>query len=185
MNEVQKKNKELIEKYPFLRWWGDPLYASYAEEGEPSLDFTWENEIPAGWRRAFCPVMWDELKAILEKADYVNEFRFLQIKEKYGSLRLYCGSVPEKIFDEIVKWERKYEQESMDVCIRCGKHHIDYMTTGWITFICKECAKEIAREQLRAHGNYEHFVKQENIELFFDDRDAYWAGHRSEDILKD
>ena len=45
--------------------------------------------------------MWDELKAILEKANYVNDFRFIQIKEKYGTLRLHYNGIPESICDEV------------------------------------------------------------------------------------
>ena len=184
MNEVQKKNKELIEKYPFLRWWGDPLYAAYTEEGKPSLDYIWEDEIPAGWRKAFCPKMWDELKEILEKHNYLDEFRFIQIKEKWGALRIYNYGVPTEAYDEIEEWKAKYENLSEEVCIRCGKPS-KYMTLGWYTFICEDCAKRSAKDQLRAHSSHEHFVKKENIDLFFTDRDSYWAAHKDEDVLKD
>lgn len=137
---MSEKNKELIEKYPFLAWYGNPLYSGYNEETITS-DYTWEDELPEGWKKAFCPQMWDELKAILEKANYVDQFRFAQIKEKYGTLRLYHSGVPEAIFEEICAWESKYEGLSEQVCINCGKP-AKYMTTGWISFFCEECIKE-------------------------------------------
>lgn len=185
MTEQQIRNKNLIEKYPFLKWWGDPLYMNYKEEGEPSYDYTWEDEVPAGWRKAFCPLMWDELKDILQKANYVEKFRFAQIKEKYGTLRLYDEGVPNEIFDEVLAWTQKYEDLSAKTCIHCGADHVDYMTTGWITFICKECAQEIAKNQLKKFGNCDHFVPMKDIDLFYDDRDAYWEKHKNDDILKD
>ena len=97
---MSEKNKELVKKYPFLSWYGNPLFRGYSEDAV-SYQHTWEDELPEGWRKAFCPQMWDELKAILEKANYVDKFRFAQIKEKYGTLRLYHNGIPESIYDEI------------------------------------------------------------------------------------
>lgn len=97
---MTEKTKSLIKKYPFLAWYGNPLYSGYNEETITS-NYTWEDELPEGWRKAFCPQIWDELKAILEKANYINEFRFAQIKEKYGTLRLYHNGVPKSIYEEV------------------------------------------------------------------------------------
>ena len=140
-NKTEEENKKLCDKYPFLAWYGDPLYVGYSED---KLDyaFTWEDEVPEGWRKAFCPQMWDELKAILEKADYVDKFRFTQIKEKYGALRIYYNGAPEEIYDEIEAWESKYEELSEKFCIQCGKP-AKYMSIGWISPWCEDCAKEI------------------------------------------
>ena len=141
-NKIVEENKKLCDIYPFLTWYGDPLYMGYNEEGEPDYSFTWEDEVPKGWRKAFCPQMWDELKAILEKADYVDNFRFAQIKEKYGALRLYYNGVPEESYDELEAWVSKYEKLSEEACIRCGKP-AKYMSMGWISPWCEDCAKEI------------------------------------------
>ena len=138
----EEENKKLCIKYPFLAWYGNPLYIGYSEEGELDYKYTWEDELPAGWRKAFCPQMWDELRAILEKAKYVDKFRFAQIKEKYGSLRLYYNGVPEEIYNEIEAWETKYEELSEKTCIHCGKP-AKYISIGWISPWCEDCAKEI------------------------------------------
>ena len=139
---TEEENKKLCEKYPFLAWHGDPLYIGYSEDGEPNYKFTWEDEVPSGWRKAFCPQMWDELKEILTKAGYIDKFRFTQIKEKFGQLRIYYGGIPEEIFDEVSAWESKYEELSEKVCIHCGKP-AKYMSVGWISPWCEDCAKEI------------------------------------------
>ena len=141
-SRTKEENKKLCAKYPFLAWYGDPLYTGYNEDGEPDYSFTWEDELPTGWRKAFCPKMWDELKEILERHNYLNEFRFTQIKEKYGTLRIYNNGAPEEVYDEIEDWENKYENLSEEVCIHCGKPS-KYMTLGWITFVCEDCAKEL------------------------------------------
>lgn len=161
-----EENKELCKKYSFLSWYGDPLYVGYSED-KVEYNFTWEDELPEGWRIAFCPQIWDELKTILEKANYVNDFRFAQIKEKYGTLRLYHCGVPEEIFEEICAWESKYDKLSENVCIHCGKP-ATYMTTGWITFICEDCLKEY---QGRA-------VPIEDIDTFYEDPEAYWKNKK-------
>jgi hypothetical protein len=140
-NKTEEENKKLCAKYPFLAWYGDPLYTGYTEEGEPDYSFTWEDELPEGWRKAFCPKMWDELKEILEKHNYLDKFRFVQIKEKWGALRIYDNGAPEEVYDEIEDWEAKYEKLSEEVCINCGKPS-KYVTLGWITFVCEDCAKE-------------------------------------------
>jgi len=143
-NKTEEENKKLCEKYPFLAWYGDPLYMGYTEENGPNYKYTWEDEVPEGWRKALCPQMWDELKEILTKADCVDKFRFMQIKEKFGELRLYCNcsDCPDGVFEEIVAWEEKYLQLSGRICIGCGKP-AKYMSLGWISPWCEDCAKEI------------------------------------------
>lgn len=86
--------------------------------------------------------MWDELKEILEKHNYLNEFRFSQIKEKWGSLRIYDNGAPEEAYDEIEAWKSKYEELSEKFCIQCGKP-AKYISIGWISPWCESCAKEI------------------------------------------
>ena len=141
-NKTEEENKKLCAKYPFLAWYGDPLYMGYSEDGEPNYKFTWEDEVPEGWRKAFCPQMWDELKEILEKHNYLDKFRFVQIKEKYGTLRIYDTGAPEEVYNEIEDWEAKYEELSEKVCIHCGKP-AKYLSMGWISPWCEDCAKEI------------------------------------------
>ena len=163
---MSEKNKELVEKYPFLSWYGNPLFKGYTEE-DISYQYTWEDELPEGWKKAFCPQMWDELKAILEKANYVNDFRFCQIKEKYGTLRLYHSGAPESIYDELEAWECKYEDLSEQICINCGKP-AKYMTTGWISFFCEDCIKDYNGKA----------VPIEDISTFYKDPESYWINKK-------
>ena len=80
----------------------------------------------------------------------------MQIKEKYGTLRLYHEGIPEKIYDEIEEWEAKYDKLSEKTCIHCGKP-AKYMSIGWISPWCEDCAKEIG----------DTIVKIEDAEDFF------------------
>ncbi len=133
------KNKELIEKYPWLQirnvWTGELV--------EPEdYKFTWLDDLPNGWRKAFGLQMVKELDKILRKANYQNKYRIVQIKEKYGELRWYDNGVPKTIFEEYCKWLTKYEELSKHTCLVCGKPgEIDY-TQYWLTPLCDKHRKE-------------------------------------------
>ena len=80
----------------------------------------------------------------------------MQIKEKYGTLRLYHEGAPEKIYAEIEEWESNYDELSEKTCIHCGKP-AKYMSIGWISPWCEDCAKEIN----------DAVVKIEDVEDFY------------------
>ena len=46
-------------------------------------EFTWLDDMPQGWRKAFGKKMIKELDKILRKANYQNEYQIAQIKEKW------------------------------------------------------------------------------------------------------
>lgn len=172
VSRTPEENREYCKKYPFLKWYGDPLYVGYSEGHEIDYRYTWEDELPRGWKIALCPQIWDELKAILEKADYVNDFRFAQIKEKWGALRIYDNGAPKEIYDEVSAWESKYENLSETVCIQCGEP-AKYMTLGWISFVCEECAKHydgpvVAIEDLDAYYEASDEEKANYIKNLFE-----------------
>lgn len=127
----KSRNKKLIKEFPFLlprnRWTGkasDDYDYSYTE-----LD-----EMPDGWRKAFGEQMCQEIKEALIKHNYLDKYRIMQIKEKYGSLRWYDNGAPK----EVSRIISKYEDLSMCYCYRCGKP-TKYMTEGWIEYFCEDC----------------------------------------------
>ena len=125
-------NKELIVRYPFLR--------KNLNNTSDEIEYSWFDDIPKGWALAFGEQMCEELLHILRKANYVDEYCIMEIKEKYGSLRWHDGGVPEEIWDEYQTWIDKYEGLSYATCINCGKP-ATIITTGWIYPLCDECAK--------------------------------------------
>ena len=174
-------NKALCDKYPFLIWYGDPLYRGYSED-KIDYKYTWEDELPPGWRKAFCPTIWDELKAILEKANYVNDFRFIQIKEKWGTLRLYYSGVPKEIFDDVLAWEQKYDKLSEETCIDCGAPSTR-MTLGWINFVCNDCSKRRHAESIRRFGHDDFgftSIPKKDLDEYYKDRKAYFKSHKDD-----
>lgn len=97
--------------------------------------YTELNSMPIGWRKAFGIQMCKEIKQALKKHNYLYNYRIMQIKEKYGSLRWYDTGAPEEIQTII----NKYEDISYHTCISCGKP-AKYLSTGWICPYCEKCA---------------------------------------------
>ena len=141
-------NKELVEKYPFLiirtDWYtGKPL-----SEDEINYEHTWWDDIPEGWAKAFGIQMCDELLEILKEGNCLNDYRIVQIKEKYGSLRIYDNGTPLEIRDKYYTWLQKYEDLSEKICIMCGEP-ATHETRGWINHVCESCYNEIENKRIK------------------------------------
>lgn len=128
------ENRELIKEYPFLA----------VEKGNDK--YSWYDDIPEGWKKAFGLQMVKELKDLLllaskrDGVDWLREYEITDVKEKYGSLRWYALE-PSCIIDEYEEWEEKYENLSYETCIECGAP-ADGHTMGWIVPLCSRCAKK-------------------------------------------
>lgn len=126
--------KTLIEEYPYLQ-------PRRMADGQISPDYDYqfivgEYDLPEGWLDLFLQ-MCEDIKAPLEKAGLLNEFRFLQVKEKYGGLRAYNTAGNDEVYDII----DKYEFLSQQICTTCGKPAVA-MTRGWIYPFCEEHIKK-------------------------------------------
>ncbi len=131
-------NAGLIMRYPFLlprnRW-------TDKEVNDYNFTNTEIDALPDGWMIAFGDEMLKELSEILKEASCEEEYRIVQIKEKYGGLRWYSNGVPEEISDKYYAWERRYEDLSFETCIACGKP-ATMQTLGWINYVCDDCFKK-------------------------------------------
>lgn len=148
------KNYFFCKKYPFWRqtnvWTGKYLGYSY----------TWYDDIPEGWQKAFGKQLSDEIKQVGEK--YLKEHKgkkwkdilyWEQIKEKWGELCLYASAI-----EEIMKVLEKYEMMSIGYCILCGKP-ARYKTKGWVSFLCENCY-----DRLELNNNIINTYTKEDIE---------------------
>ena len=84
---IVKENKKLIKEFPFLlprnRFTGEVM-SGY------DYDFTELDSMPDGWRKAFGLEMCREIKDYLIKHNFpLDEYRIMDIKEKYGTLCWY------------------------------------------------------------------------------------------------
>lgn len=66
--------------------------------------------------------------------------KFIQIKEKYGGLRLYVNAAPKEIWSKLDELEEK----SYGICEFCGatKNVDTEETHGWIYTLCDKCRKK-------------------------------------------
>lgn len=72
-----------------------------------------------------------------------QNFRFSQIKEKYGCLRIYpMGGASEEIWELL----DKAEVDSATICEQCGKPS-RMISAGWIYNMCNECWLEFAKKR--------------------------------------
>lgn len=138
MNQLER-NKKLIEEYPFLQprnVWTDKIPEDY--------DYSYVlgvYDIPKGWRRLFLQ-MCEDLKKQLVKDDFLYDFRFTDIKEKYNTLRLYnngCSEKAQLILD-------KYEHISRYICTICGEI-AEYETQCYQASFCRNCWKDWVRRE--------------------------------------
>lgn len=132
--EKIKFNKSLIKRFPFLlprKAWTGEVVEDY--------DYTWTEAdcIPDGWLVAFGEIFLEELREELIKFDFLDKYRVVQIKEKYGSLRFYDAGCPKdsNIYDII----EKYSTLSENICIDCGKPDVPMVYDSWISPYCPEC----------------------------------------------
>ena len=138
--DVKKYNKELLKKYPFLLprnvWTGLEI---------PDYDYTYTlaDDIPIGWRAAFGDLLIEEINQDLLKNNFVDEYRIMQIKEKYGGLRWYSGGLPRD--SKISNIVHKYEMISENICIACGKPDVPMIPRGWISPYCSDCCNKFNR----------------------------------------
>ena len=174
MNNDAEYNKKLIDTYPFLmpynRWTGNT--DEFFDYSYTELD-----AMPDGWRKAFGEQMMQEIKDELVRAeaertdtpeerrrivdwyrvdapegtpdDYLHIWKFTQIKEKYGTLRVY----PNFIFGDVDKIINKYEKISERICIECGEPATK-ISLGWISPWCDECASKNTYERYKPIDEY-------------------------------
>jgi len=110
-------------------------------------DKMWEAEfLPEGWVDTFVPELKNELADAL--GSYVDDFVVLQIKEKYGALRMYWHWADKDyaddeakdlsaLYNEIEAVIGKYERISEKTCVVCGADATKF-TTAWVLPVCDE-----------------------------------------------
>ena len=133
LNLTKEENKILIEYFPFLQprnVWTDKIFEDYDYDYILGV-----GDLPDGWERLFL-LYCKHLKIELDKFNFTDKFRFSQIKEKYGDMRLYNNGYPKdsKCFD----LESIYSHLSTYICQTCGKP-AKYMSQGWIEQFCRDC----------------------------------------------
>ena len=144
MTEIEK-NKKLCEEYPFIlprnAWTGviDPDY---------DYSYTVWDQGP-GWSKAFGDIYLEELGDELDRLGITNHFQIIQVKEKYGSLRVYTNGAPQPVYDII----DKFEAISEHVCYECGALDVPIIDDfGWYQPLCEECYNKHVQSLSERYG---------------------------------
>jgi len=75
----------------------------------------------------------------ISKLDLPESFEILQVKEKFGGLRVYTNSSTDEV-DALID---KAEEESLITCEVCGAFAKPSTRGGWVKTICENCLKDI------------------------------------------
>ena len=145
MHLTVEQTKQLVEKYPYLT-----PHNSWTGEVVDNYDYTYTEAwgLPSGWHRLFY-LLCKHLRPHIEEANLLDKFYFTQVKEKYGTMRVYTSCLPNSV-DRMIDL---YECYSKYLCQNCGKP-AEYCTKGWITHLCSDCIKndKTSAERIR-HTN--------------------------------
>ena len=135
--EKIEEEKQIVAEYPFLRL-RDIDGTVDVKSKFPMMGL----EIPLGWYKLFFQ-MCSDIKPILEKEGALDDFYFLQVKEKYNELVCYSNGAASLEVEQILQ---KYGYLSRFVCTKCGKP-ATYETTGYLASYCYDCWKDFVRHQ--------------------------------------
>lgn len=105
------------------------------------------NLLPTGWIKTFVPRLKDELFEVL--GNRVDDWEVIEIKEKFGQLRIYHTwkwedksdeewDILNELHDKLDEIINRYEDISVHTCTVCGKE-ATHMTTGYVLPICDTC----------------------------------------------
>lgn len=75
--------------------------------------------------------------SMCKELEAIGGFEPLQIKQKYGTLRVYGNCADERGYEII----DKYEELSATVCEECGENGSEREIGGWLISMCKKCYK--------------------------------------------
>lgn len=92
-----------------------------------------------GWYKRFGKQLLADMKKQLKKDKMLYSFRIMQIKEKWGSLCIYCNYATTEMYNLL----ERYSSLSEEICIDCGKD-ADVITSPnpWQCPYCNDCYKK-------------------------------------------
>ena len=68
-----------------------------------------------------------------------EDFRFVQIKEKFGGLRAYTSGVSKDMYQAVTDIIHEAEDEADETCEYCGSKENVTQAGSWIKTLCSEC----------------------------------------------
>lgn len=118
--------EQIVQKYP-------SYFKGYKTQ-DSHVPLMWGFEISSGWLEII-----DSLCEKIQSLNACNDFTIVQIKEKFGGLRVYCHYSNAEIESAIVDAEK----EAMKTCEMCGtKENITTQGKRWIKTLCDVCRQK-------------------------------------------
>jgi len=96
-------------------------------------------EVSVGWADLLDKV-YDYLETFPQEPG--GEIYIIEVKEKWGGLRIYTSEAPDAVFHFLLA----IEAESFTVCEFCGKPGRP-RATGWIKTMCQQCFEEYVNQR--------------------------------------
>lgn len=158
MSFTVEENKVLVEKYPILVrknvYTGKPIDDSY--------ECTYLDAMSNGWLKAFGIPMIEDIQNEVNTWPQTerDNFYFMDIKEKFGELRVYASHMTDKLFEIL----EAYRAISRNVCIVCGKLDVPMVNRGWIRPYCRDCALHADIEGIDDYDDAVHDERKEIVE---------------------
>lgn len=95
-------------------------------------------ECGKGWNKLIIPIL-DYIDIYNSGQKEEDKIHILQIKEKFGGLRIYVSPKP----PELSKMIEDAEDQSYKVCEFCGStEDVKQTSSGWIKTLCKNCREK-------------------------------------------
>jgi len=116
--------KGLILEYP-------ELFGTTFDPRETAICFGFE--IGNGWLQVFKKYLPELSKEILDNE--LKDFKIVQVKEKFGSIRIYTQYTTEGV-ETIIN---KIEAECETTCEECGSPEGKFRQDGWLRVLCDKC----------------------------------------------
>jgi len=119
-----ESDKKQIIKYP-------ELFGTNLDATKTSIVYGFE--IGPGWKK----VVNDGLEKLSKevKSKGINDFRIVQIKEKFGELRIYTNWSTDEL-DTILE---DLETTCITTCEKCGSDQGKFRGDGWLRVTCDNC----------------------------------------------
>lgn len=136
--QIKMKYKRICKRYPFL------IIRNWKTDEPIEYPYTYLDDMPHGWKRAFGKQMCEEIREVLIKGGYLYAYRVVQVKSKWAELRWYDEGAPSSIYRELQDVIDKYTKLSRKTCICCG-HPATKLSCGWIDPFCTKCAEKYLR----------------------------------------
>lgn len=126
---------DLLKKYErlFKKWWP-----------QTSLMYFWFDGIGLGWYGILMAVFENIEKELNKPENKDVFFEFVQIKEKFWTLRLYTHGWNKEIND-ITSW---WQSISSFICEKCWKEW-KLRTDGWYFTFCNSCKRKYDKWEFR------------------------------------